>query len=87
MENAVRYSWFIPTFFVIEQLTSKDRDLGIFEQMSARFGRFLQVSALASHWPADCENFTPTAEENDKYSTNYSSQYTFIYEQLNSTCD
>ncbi len=27
---------------------------------SARFGTFLQVSALASHWMEDCANFTPT---------------------------
>ncbi len=26
----------------------------------AGFGRFLQVSALASHWLEDCANFTPT---------------------------
>jgi len=30
---------------------------------SAGFGRFLQVSALASHWQQDCANFTPTPEE------------------------
>jgi hypothetical protein len=39
---------------------------------SAGFGRFLQVSALAFHWQADCENFTPTPEEYNKYSANYS---------------
>jgi hypothetical protein len=26
---------------------------------SAGFGKFLQVSALASHWPKDCANFKP----------------------------
>jgi hypothetical protein len=30
---------------------------------SAGFGRFLQVSALASHWLEDCANNTPTPEE------------------------
>ncbi len=29
---------------------------------SAGFGRFLQVSALASHWHGDCANFTTTPE-------------------------
>jgi hypothetical protein len=38
---------------------------------SARFGRFLQVSALASHWLEDCANITPTPEENDQYSANH----------------
>ncbi len=36
------------------------------------FGRFLQVSALASHWLDDCANFTPMPEENDHYSANHS---------------
>jgi hypothetical protein len=27
---------------------------------SAGFGRFLQESAISSHWLADCANFTPT---------------------------
>jgi hypothetical protein len=39
---------------------------------SAGFRRFLQVSALASHWLEDCANFTPTPSENDKYSANHS---------------
>jgi hypothetical protein len=29
---------------------------------SAGFGTFPQVSALASHWLEDCENFMPTPE-------------------------
>jgi hypothetical protein len=33
---------------------------------SAAFGRFLQVSALASHLLADCANFTPTPGDNNK---------------------
>jgi hypothetical protein len=37
---------------------------------SAIFGRFLQVSALASHWLADCTNYTPTPGDNNKYSAN-----------------
>jgi hypothetical protein len=59
----------------------------------AGFGRFLQVSALASHWLEDCANFTPTLEENVLYSVNHSecntsiSQSSFINEQLYSTCD
>ena len=40
---------------------------------SAGFGRFLQVSALASHWLEDCANFTPTPEENDQYSASNTS--------------
>jgi hypothetical protein len=32
--------------------------------LTAEFGRFLQVVALASHWLEDCANFTPTPEEN-----------------------
>jgi hypothetical protein len=36
---------------------------------SAGFGRFLQVSALASHWLEDCANFTPTQEEMTKISS------------------
>jgi hypothetical protein len=39
---------------------------------SAGFGTFLQVSALAYHWLDDCANFTPTPEENNQYSANYS---------------
>jgi hypothetical protein len=35
---------------------------------SAGYGRFLQVSALASHWLADCANFTPMPKEHNKYS-------------------
>ncbi len=38
---------------------------------SAGFGKFLQVLTLASHWLEDCENFSPTPEENDRYSTNH----------------
>jgi hypothetical protein len=45
---------------------------------SAGFGRFLQVSALASHWLEDCANFTPTPEENNNYSDNYSKCNTSI---------
>jgi hypothetical protein len=36
--------------------------------LSAGFGRFLQVLALASHWLEDCVNFTPTPEKS--YGTN-----------------
>jgi hypothetical protein len=36
------------------------------------FGRFLQVSALSSHWLADYANFTLTPRKNNKYSANYS---------------
>jgi hypothetical protein len=36
--------------------------------LSAGFGTFLQVSALASHWLENCANFTPNPEENDQYS-------------------
>jgi hypothetical protein len=39
---------------------------------SAGFGRFLQVSAHASHWLDDCANFTPKLEGNNQYSTNTS---------------
>jgi hypothetical protein len=39
---------------------------------SAGFGRFLQVSALASNWLEDCADFTPTPEENDQCSANHS---------------
>jgi hypothetical protein len=35
------------------------------------FGHFLSI-ALASHWPKDLANCTPTPEENDKYSANLS---------------
>jgi hypothetical protein len=41
-------------------------------------GRFLQVSALASHWLEDCANFTPTPVENDQYRANHSCQWTII---------
>jgi hypothetical protein len=40
------------------------------KKWSAGFVRFLQVSALASHWLEDCANFTQTPEENDQYSAN-----------------
>jgi hypothetical protein len=40
--------------------------------LSAGFGTFLQVSANNSHWLEDFANFTPTPEENDQYSANYS---------------
>jgi hypothetical protein len=33
---------------------------------SAKFGTFLQVSALASHWQEDCANFPPKPEVNDQ---------------------
>jgi hypothetical protein len=56
---------------------------------SSGFGRFLQVSALASHWLKDCANFMPTPEENDQYNANHSYRRaiqachsTFIIEQL-----
>jgi hypothetical protein len=39
--------------------------------LSAGFGAYLQVSALASHWLEDCANFTPTPEKNDQYSANH----------------
>jgi hypothetical protein len=58
-----------------------------------KVGAFLQVSALASHWPEDFANFTPTSEGNDQYSANHlsaiqaASQSTFINEKLTSTCD
>jgi hypothetical protein len=42
---------------------------------SAEFVRFLQVSALSSHWLEDCVNFMPTPEENDQYSANHLVQY------------
>jgi hypothetical protein len=35
--------------------------------MVSRVGRFLQVSAYASHWLEDCANFTPTPEEHNQY--------------------
>jgi hypothetical protein len=38
---------------------------------SAGFGRFLQVSVLASHYLEDGVNFTPTLEENNQYSANF----------------
>jgi hypothetical protein len=46
--------------------------------LSAGFGRFLQVSVLASHWLEDWAKFTPTPKENDQYN---------IKEQLYSTGD
>jgi hypothetical protein len=57
---------------------------------SAGFGRFLQVSTLASHWQQDCANFTPPPEENNQYNCilsaiQASSQSLFIKEQLYST--
>ncbi len=60
---------------------------------SAGFGRFFQVSALASHWLEDYENFTPTPEETtNTASTTLSAiqaarQSTFVNTQLNFTCD
>jgi hypothetical protein len=36
------------------------------------FGKFLQVLTLTSHWLNDFANFTPTLEENNQYSANYS---------------
>jgi hypothetical protein len=39
---------------------------------SAGYGTFLQVSALASQWLEDCANLTPTPEEENQYSANYS---------------
>jgi hypothetical protein len=45
---------------------------------SKGFGRFLQVSALASHWLEDCANFTLTPEENYQYSANHSQCNTSI---------
>jgi hypothetical protein len=48
---------------------------------STGFGRFLQLSALASHWLKDYANFTQTPEENDQYSVNQS--YSAIHQQAN----
>jgi hypothetical protein len=44
----------------------------------AGFGRFLQVSALSSHWLADCANFRAIQA---------ASQSTFVNEQKCSICD
>jgi hypothetical protein len=60
---------------------------------SAEFGRFLQVSALAFHWLADCANFTPSQRKTKNTAPatvsaiKAASQTTFINEQLYSTCD
>ncbi len=39
--------------------------------LSAGFGTFHKVSALASHWLEDYANCTPTLEENYKNSANH----------------
>jgi hypothetical protein len=81
------FSWLMQVCVGLTMLATCFNPGFLASHWSAGFGRFQQVSALSSHWLADCANFTPTrGKTTNTVPTTLStiqatSQSTFINEQ------